>query len=232
MKILIIENGYEIANALNIAFPISSFQAQIVSTNLGQKSIALAGKEAPDIIIMDLLLPDMNGFEALRRIRLSTMVPIIILTALSEETDIIKGLQWGADDYMTKPFKHMELIARIRALMRRQVSPAEETPLSLGPLHFTPVTKQVFNGTAFINLTNTESQLFNELMQNVGKVMTYGHLAARVWGDDYPGAIDSLRVNIRRLRIKLEADPRHPRFIHTRMGVGYFVQDISPPGPH
>jgi two-component system KDP operon response regulator KdpE len=222
MKVLIIEDDKEIVDAISLAFQIRWPEAKVVSTRLGKKGVELVESEAPDIVILDLGLPDINGFEVLRQIRLFSSVPIIILTVRAEETDIVKGLEWGADDYIVKPFRQLELLARVRALIRRR-TPAEEETLVVGPLRLEAATGQLFHNSKEIALTITESRLLSHLMRNAGHVVTHSSLAEVVWGNDYPGATDSLKVHIRRLREKIEADPSHPQLILTKSGVGYFL---------
>ncbi|MBL7165274.1 MAG: response regulator transcription factor, partial [Dehalococcoidales bacterium] len=178
--------------------------------------------ESPDIVILDLGLPDINGFDVLRQIRLFSQVPTIILTVRSDEADIVKGLEWGADDYITKPFRQLEFLARVKALIRRQVG-AEEELIVFGPLRLDPTTGQLNYRGKEIALTVTESQIMAHLMKNGGRAVTHASLAEAVWGDDYPGAADSLKVHIRRLREKVEEAPSNPRLILTRTGVGYFM---------
>jgi two-component system response regulator VicR len=222
MKVLIIEDDKEIVDAISLAFQIRWPEAKVVSTRLGKKGVELVESEAPDIVILDLGLPDINGFEVLRQIRLFSSVPIIILTVRAEETDIVKGLEWGADDYIVKPFRQLELLARVRALIRRR-TPAEEETLVVGPLRLEATTGQLLHNSQEIALTITESRLLSHLMRNAGHVVTHSSLAEAVWGNDYPGATDSLKVHIRRLREKIEADPSHPQLILTKSGVGYFL---------
>ena len=222
MKVLIIEDDKEIVDAISLAFLIRWPEAKVVSTRLGKKGVEQVESEAPDIVILDLGLPDINGFEVLRQIRLFSNVPIIILTVRAEETDIVKGLEWGADDYIVKPFRQLELLARVKALIRR-LTPSEEEPLVVGPLRLDATTGQLFHDSQEIALTITESRLLSHLMRNAGHVVTHSSLAEAIWGNDYPGAADSLKVHIRRLREKIEADPSHPQFILTKAGVGYFL---------
>jgi two-component system KDP operon response regulator KdpE len=222
MKVLIIEDDKEIVDAISLAFLIRWPEAKVVSTRLGKKGVEQVESEAPDIVILDLGLPDINGFEVLRQIRLFSNVPIIILTVRAEETDIVKGLEWGADDYIVKPFRQLELLARVKALIRRH-TPSEEEPLVVGPLRLEATTGQLFHDSQEIALTITESRLLSHLMRNAGHVVTHSSLAEAIWGNDYPGAADSLKVHIRRLREKIEADPSHPQFILTKAGVGYFL---------
>lgn len=221
MKVLVIEDDRDIVEAISLAFKIRWPEARLVSTHLGEKGVELVESESPDVVILDLGLPDMSGFEVLRQIRLFSSVPVIVLTVRAEESDIVKGLEWGADDYITKPFKQLELLSRVQVQMRRQSSTAEATPLSYGTLRFDPSTRQLLYGEKEVNLTATESQIIYQLMKNAGRVVTHAAVAEGVWGVDYPGAIDSLKVYIRRLREKIEEDPSHPKLILTKAGVGY-----------
>jgi two-component system KDP operon response regulator KdpE len=222
MKVLLIEDEREIIEAISLAFQIRWPEAELVSTRLGEKGVELVESEAPDIVILDLGLPDINGFEVLRQIRLFSHVPTIILTVRSDEADIVKGLEWGADDYITKPFRQLEFLARVKALIRRQ-SPSEEETLVSGPLRLDATTGQLYRDGREIALTITESHILGHLMKNAGHVVTHMSLAEAVWGDDYPGVADSLKVHIRRLREKIEVEPSDPQLILTKTGVGYFL---------
>jgi two-component system KDP operon response regulator KdpE len=199
MKALIVEGNPEIAESISLAFQIRWPEAQLVSTYMGKKGIELAESEDPDIIVLDLELPDMSGFEVLKQIRLFSSVPIIVLTARAEEADMVKGLEWGADDYIVKPCGQLELLARVKARIRDRDHFAEEQPLSFGPLLFNPLKRQLMYGKKEINLTAIEAHIIHYLMRMGGRVATYSSLAEDVWGDDYPGSVDSLRVHIRRL---------------------------------
>jgi len=223
MKVLLIEDDKEIIDAVSLTFQIRWPEAKVVSTRLGEKGVELVESEAPDIVILDLGLPDINGFEVLRQIRLFSHVPTIILTVRSDEADVVKGLEWGADDYITKPFRQLEFLARVKALIRRRSPDEEEEPLVYGPLRLDVTSGQLYYDRKEITLTVTESHILNHLMKNAGRVVTHSSLAEAVWGDDYPGATDSLKVHIRRLREKIEADPSHPQLILIRIGVGYFL---------
>lgn len=223
MKVLIIEDDPGIVDAISLAFHMRWPEAKLVSTRLGDEGIGLVESEAPDIVILDLGLPDISGFEVLKQIRLFSAVPVIILTVRAEEADVVKGLEWGADDYVVKPFRQMELLARAKALLRRKTPPGEEPPLVCGPLRFDPSTRQVIYGEKEITLTRTEGHILHHLIKRAGKIVTHSSLAETVWGIDYPGAADSLKVHIRRLREKLEADPSHPQLILTKAGTGYFL---------
>ena len=220
MKALIIEDDRQIIEAISLTFQIRWPEAEVISTHLGEKGIELVESEAPDIVILDLGLPDINGFEVLRRVRLFSHVPIIILTVRADEADIVKGLEWGADDYITKPFRQLEFLARTKALIRRQ-HPSAEATLVCGPLRLDTTAGQLHYDGKEIALTITENHILSHLMKNAGQVVTHASLAEAVWGDSYPGTTDSLKVHIRRLREKIEANPSRPQFILTKTGVGY-----------
>lgn len=221
MKVLIIEDDRDIVEAISLAFQIRWPEAQLASTHLGERGIQLVESEAPDIVILDLGLPDISGFDVLKQVRRFTPVPIIILTVRAEESDIVKGLEWGADDYIVKPFRQLELLARVKALIRRQTPEGEEPPLACGTLHFDPSTCQLVFGDKEIGLTRTQGEILHHLMKNAGRVTTHSRLAEAVWGAEYPGAVDSLKVHIRHLRERIEADPSHPQLILTKPGIGY-----------
>ena len=223
MKVLIVEDDPEIVESISLTFQIHLPEAQLVSTHMGKKGIELAESEAPDIILLNLGLPDMSGFEVLKEIRLFSSVPVIILTARAEEADVAKGLEWGADDYIVKPCGQLELLARTKARVRDRTHFAEESPMSFGPLLFTPPTRQLSYGKKEINLTAIEAHIIHHLMKAGGDVASYSSLAEEAWGEAYPGSVDSLRVHIRRLLEKLEADPSHPQLILSKPGIGYFL---------
>ncbi|KPK23673.1 MAG: chemotaxis protein CheY [Dehalococcoidia bacterium SG8_51_3] len=223
MKILIIEDDRAIVEAISLTLQLNWPDTTLVSAKLGEEGIELLQSEKPDAVILDLGLPDISGFEVLKRIRLFSDVPILILTVRSDESDIVRGLEWGADEYVIKPFRQKELLSRIKLITRRRGAIAEGAPLICGKLQFEPSTGQLFYEGREVNLTPTEVSIMNHLMQNAGRVVTHSGLAEAVWGVDYPDAADSLRVHIRRLRTKLEADPSEPKMVLTRAGMGYML---------
>ena len=222
MKILIIEDDREIVEAISLAFRIRWPEATLVSTHLGGKGVDMVETEAPDLIILDLGLPDISGFDVLKQVRLFSSTPVLILTVRADEVDIVKGLELGADDYVVKPFKQLELLARVKALLRRAPG-IEDLPLVCGPLRYDSSTFQFFRNEIEIKLTRTESQILQHLMTQAGHVVTYSNLAEAVWGEDYPGATDSLKVYIRRLREKIEDDASNPQLILTKASIGYLL---------
>ena len=223
VKALIIEDDPEIVESVSLAFQILWPEVKVYCADQGKKAIDLVESETYSVIILDLGLPDVSGYEVLRQIRCFSPVPVIILTVKSEEGDVVKGLEWGADDFIVKPCGQLELLARVKARMRDKCGYADEAPVTFGTLRFNPLTRQLFHGEKEIRLTAIEAQIVHYLMRNGGRVATYPRLAEDVWGDDYPGSVDSLRVHIRRLREKMEADPSHPELILTKAGVGYYL---------
>ena len=223
MKVLIVEDDYEIVEIISLAFEIRWPEATLVSTHLGEQGIEKVESEKPDVVILDLGLPDISGFDVLKEVRTFSSVPILILTVRGEEADVVKGLEWGADDYMVKPFRQLELLSRIKALTRRASNTNGEKPLVCGDMKFNPATMQLFQGEKEIKLTRTEGNILRRLMANAGQVVVYSNIAESVWGDNYPDAVDSLRVYIRRLREKIEEDPDKPQIILTKSGVGYLM---------
>jgi len=222
MKILIVEDNPEISTAIGVSIQIRWPDCQIITTHLGERGVEMVEKEKPDIVVLDLGLPDISGYEALKRIRLFSLVPVLILTVRSDEDDIVKGLEYGADDYMVKPFRKLELLSRVQALLRRYATFQEsEEPVQCGPLSLNPVTGEMIFKGQDVKLTNTERRVLLHLMRNYGHVVTYSSLAEAVWGGDYPDAANSLKVYIRRLREKMEVDPSDPKLILTTSGIGY-----------
>ncbi|UCG84005.1 MAG: response regulator transcription factor [Dehalococcoidia bacterium] len=227
MKALIIEDDPEIVESVSLAFQMGWPEATLITTHLGKKGLEIMEVENPDIIILDLGLPDIGGFEVLKQTRLFSSVPIIILTAKTDEVDIVKGLEWGADDFLVKPCGQLELLARIKARVREKNNHNNDAPISYGPLYFNPLTRQLMKDTSEIKLTAIEAHIINRLMINSGRVATYSKLAECVWGDDYPGSVDSLRVHIRRLREKIEEEPSQPKIIITKSGIGYSLAKFN-----
>jgi two-component system response regulator VicR len=222
LKILIIEDSKEIVEAISLAVQIRWPDFEILSSNLGERGIELAEKETPDIIILDIGLPDISGFEVLKSVRLFSKVPILILTVRSEEAIIVKGLELGADDYMIKPFKQLELLARVNAIIRRNTPQIEEL-LAVGQMRLDSASLTFTNNQNQISLTRTEATILNQLMRNKGNVVDHATLAEAVWGRDYPDSANALKVHIRRLRQKIELDANDPHVIMTKPGVGYML---------
>ncbi|MDD5095725.1 MAG: response regulator transcription factor [Dehalococcoidia bacterium] len=224
MKVLIIENDPEIAEAISLCFQLRWSEAQIVSCNQGLIAIDLMETEFPDIIILDIGLPDIDGFEVCRRIRRFSDAPIVMLTARDHEYDKVKGLELGADDYITKPFSHVELLARAKSVLRRSTMPTldkGEDPLTVGNVAIDFNTHEVLSDGAEVRLTPTEYSLLCVLARNAGRVIPQQVLLQKVWGSDFSDADDYLKVYIQRLRAKLGDDSLEPALIVCERGVGY-----------
>ena len=222
MKILIIEDSPNVVETISLALEIRWPDIKIIVTSRGEQGIEMTETESPDVIILDLGLPDINGFDVLKRIRLFSNIPIIILTARLDEADIVKGLEWGADDYMIKPFKQLELLARVQGALRRYRH-LNGKVLVCGQLHLDPVSLKLTLDTREIKITRTEGLILGHLMKNAGNVVSYASLGEAMWGADFPEASDSIKVHIRHLREKLEVDPGKPKFIITKPGIGYLL---------
>ncbi len=204
---------------------LESVGFRVVSAPDGISAIQKAETEAPDLVILDLMLPDMDGYEVCRSIREFSTVPIIMLTARREQADKIRGLDKGADDYITKPFDAEELLARVRAQLRRSaLAPAarhHHVPLTLGDLSIDFDQHRVTVGGAEVSLSPTEYRLLSQLASHAGKVLVQEELLKLVWGPEYVDEPEVLRVYVRRLRQKIEDDPSTPKYIITKQGVGY-----------
>ena len=224
MKVVIIEDDPEIVEAVTLCFDLRWPDVEVVSANEGIAGLGSIEKESPDIVILDVGLPDIDGFEVCRRIRLFSDVPVIMLTVKDQEFDKVKGLELGADDYITKPFSHVELLARVKAVLRRSPMPQleeEEEPLIVNNLRIDYACHEVRVDGAKVKLTPMEYRLLHSMARNVGKVIPHSVLLEKVWGRNYVNSNDYLRVYIQRLRGKLRDDPQNSKLIVTERGVGY-----------
>lgn len=224
MKFQIVEDSPQIADAVSMALEMRWPEATLVVANNGEKAIKMAEQEKPDLIILDLGLPDIDGFEVLKEIRLFSNVPIIILTVRDEESDIVKCLERGADDYVTKPFRQLELMSRVQAIMRRHHLVSSQVLPSCETLHFGQSIHVFYVGKTRVSLTSTEGIILSHLLRNAGKVVSLSSLSEVVWGDNYSGSNEAIRVYIRRIRKKIEATPDDPTIIITHPGIGYSIQ--------
>jgi two-component system response regulator VicR len=225
-KILVIEDEQPIAQIL--CFNLEKEGYEVIVAHDGESGLQLALQESPDLILLDLMLPGMDGMEVCKMIRKHEDMPILMLTAKDSELDKVLGLELGADDYITKPFSNRELLARVKANLRRQMKRAE-TPknkeLILGDLKINPESYQVTKRGEEIELTQREFELLLYLVRHMGGVLTREQLLQAVWGYDYFGDVRTVDVTIRRLREKIEDDPSNPIYIITRRGLGYTVRD-------
>ena len=205
---------------------------RVVTAADGLEALAAFEQEAPDLIILDVMMPSMNGFDVCRWIRRVSTIPIIVLTALGEESDKVAAFDLGADDYLTKPFGVGKLFARLKAVQRRARwgrQPPSEATQRFGDIEFDPGRRQVVRGDVETHLTPTEYTLLAELVANVGKVVTHRALLQAVWGPEYGNETEYVRVYVNRLRHKIEADPAAPRQHHHRAERGLLLPALTGP---
>lgn len=212
-----------------IRFSLEQEGMEVDSAFDGEEALSMAKDHEYDIILLDIMLPKMNGLEVCQQIREFSSVPIIMLTAKGEDMDKILGLEYGADDYITKPFNILEVKARIKAIMRRasKQEPKEEKAkvVQVGELKLDCESRRVFIGSREINLTAKEFDVLELLVFNPNKVYSRENLLNIVWGYEYPGDVRTVDVHIRRLREKIETNPSDPKYVHTKWGVGYYFQN-------
>ena len=224
MKVLVIDDSPEVTEAVALCFELRWPHSTIVSALTGNKGVDLVEAESPDIVILDIGLPDIDGFEACRQIRSFSETPIIMLTVRDRDVDVARGLELGADDYITKPFSHIELLARVQAVLRRaQMLPsgAGEPPFLAGDMWIDFNSREVKVKGEAIKLTPTEYSLLYHLVKNAGRVLTHRTILAKVWGPEYTDATNYLKVHIQHLRQKLGDDANSPHYVLTEHGVGY-----------
>ena len=220
MKILAVDDDIQLANI--IAFTLRREGFQVLSAHDGQAALDLWAQEKPDLVLLDVNLPRLDGYEVLRRIRAASRTPVIMLTVRGEEEDTVRGLDLGADDYVTKPFSPTTLLARIRAVLRRAGSVLPADTLAAGDLRLDEDRQEVTVGDAPpAKLTPLEYRLLHVLLVNKGRVLPSDALIEHVWGYEETGDRTLLKQLVRRLRLKVEADPANPRYIETVANVGY-----------
>ena len=229
-KILVVDDEKPISDI--IKFNMAKEGYEVLTAFDGREALEVFAAENPDIIILDLMLPELDGLEVARTIRKTSNVPIIVLSAKDTEFDKVIGLEIGADDYVTKPFSNRELQARVKALLRRsefaadpQLENEADTEIVIGDLHILPDAFLVQKGNKGLDLTHREFELLYHLATHVGQVMTREHLLETVWGYDYFGDVRTVDVTVRRLREKIEDTPGRPEYILTRRGVGYYMRN-------
>ena len=224
LKVVVIDDSPEIIEVVSLCFQLRWSNATVLSAENGNKGLDLIEAENPNIVILDVGLPDMEGFEVLRELRRFSQVPVIMLTVRGEDIDVAKGLELVADDYITKPFSHIELVARVQAIIRRVRGlplASEEKPFISGKLSIDFANHEVKLDGKQVRLTSTESKLLSLLIQNEGRLVTHESLLTKVWGETYMDARDVLRVHIQHLRQKLDDNVESPTIIVTEHGLGY-----------
>ena len=226
--VLIVEDEKGIVDILR--FNLEKEGYAVLTAYDGETGLALAQEKNPDIILLDVMLPKLTGFEVCQQIREFSSVPIVMLTAKGEDMDKILGLEYGADDYITKPFNILEVKARIKAIMRRMEpkrimgEAAASKTVEHGDMRLDCEGRRAFIAGREIGLTAKEFELLELLMANPDKVYSRENLLHLVWGADYPGDVRTVDVHVRRLREKIEPNPSEPRYVHTKWGVGYYFQ--------
>lgn len=223
-KILIVEDETSFSEAISFLLGKEGFETDVAEN--GRIALELFKSHSYDLVLLDLMIPEVSGIEVCRAIRTTSMVPIIMLTAKDSEVDKVVGLELGADDYVTKPYSSRELVARIKAVLRRGTPESADADSSsaiqsAGNIRMDVERHQVTVNGTLINLPLKEFELLEFLMRNEGRVLTRGQLIDRVWGGDYYGDTKTLDVHIKRLRSKIEEDPANPQLIQTIRGLGY-----------
>lgn len=226
-KIVVVDDEKPIADILQ--FNLEKEGYDVLTANDGDEALELILKEVPDLVLLDIMLPGKDGMEICREVRKSHDMPIIMLTAKDDEIDKVLGLELGADDYVTKPFSTRELIARVKANLRRKV-PVEDTKvvdentIKIREIEINLDAYSVKKNGEEVDLTHREFELLIYLAKHPSQVMTREHLLETVWDYDYFGDVRTVDVTVRRLREKIETDSSHPEYIMTRRGVGYFIK--------
>ncbi len=227
MKILIVDDEKLLVKGIKFNFEQDGYICEAAYD--GEEAVKMAKDKSIDLIILDLMLPKIDGLSACQKIREFSTVPIVMLTAKNEDMDKIMGLEYGADDYLTKPFNILELKARVKAILRR-VSHADKKAsdknVTVGLVSLDYNFRRVIIDGKTIELTAKEFDLIDLFISNPGKVYSRENLLDIVWGYDYPGDIRTVDVHVRRLREKIEPNPAQPSFIHTKWGVGYYYKEV------
>ena len=223
-KVLVVDDEKLIVKG--IRFSLEQDGMEVDCAYDGEEALRMAREKEYDIILLDVMLPKLDGFEVCQQLRETSSVPVVMLTAKGDDMDKILGLEYGADDYITKPFNILEVKARIKAIMRR-TSPARQqaaqaSVIEKGDLKLDCESRRLFiNGTE-INLTTREFELLEIMVKNENKVYSRENLLNLVWGKEYPGDVRTVDVHVRRLREKIETNPSEPKYVHTKWGVGYY----------
>ncbi|MEA2574834.1 MAG: two-component system, OmpR family, operon response regulator KdpE [Chloroflexia bacterium] len=224
MKFLVVDDDKAIVEAVTIGLQFQWQDAEVHGAPDGERGLRMFFDVTPDVTLLDVNMPGMSGFELLQRIREVSDAPVLMLTARGDEMSKVKGLELGADDYLTKPFSHLELFARIKAILRRSELPA---PVSSAPSFVSGEVALNFDSRELsvkgqpVKLTPTEYKLLYQLVRNAGRVLPFDMLLSKVWGDEYRGDMDYLKTYISRLRKKLGDDSENPHYILTERSVGY-----------
>ncbi|HLS44760.1 MAG TPA: response regulator transcription factor [Ornithinicoccus sp.] len=220
-RILVVEDEESFSDPLSYMLQKEGYDVAVTET--GPDALSEFDRSGADLVLLDLMLPGLSGVDVCRALRAKSSVPVIMLTAKDSEVDKVVGLEIGADDYVTKPYSGRELLARIKAVLRRQAEPEELVPSTVeaGPVRMDVERHTVSVSGNPVSLPLKEFELLEMLLRNAGRVLTRGQLIDRVWGSDYVGDTKTLDVHVKRLRAKIEPDPGQPRYIVTVRGLGY-----------
>jgi two-component system KDP operon response regulator KdpE len=224
MRILVVDDAPDVVESVRLGFELQWREVEVLGASGGEEALDIVERQKPDIVLLDIGLPDIDGFEVLRQIRAFSDAPVVMLTARDDAMDKVKGLELGADDYVTKPFNHLELMARVRAVLRRVHMPAPTSrapSFRSGALEVDFARHEARLSGERLDLTPTEYKLLYHLVRNAGHVLPHGTLLAKIWGREYVDEVDYIRVYIRRLREKLGDDSERPVYIETERGLGY-----------
>ncbi len=223
-RVLLVEDEESFSDPLSYLLRREGYEVEVAAD--GPTALAAFDRSGADLVLLDLMLPGIPGTEVCRQLRTRSAVPVIMLTAKDSEVDVVVGLELGADDYVTKPYSARELLARVRAVLRRRAEPEDLVPsaVEVGPVRMDVDRHVVTVRGEAVRLPLKEFELLELLLRNAGRVLTRGQLIDRVWGSDYVGDTKTLDVHVKRLRAKVEEDPSDPRFLVTVRGLGYKVE--------
>jgi DNA-binding response OmpR family regulator len=226
-KILLVDDEPQMVDLISYSLQAEDFE--VITAYNGEEALRKVESESPDLLVLDIMLPGIDGFEVCRQIRSHTTIPVLMLTAKKGEIDIISGLELGADDYVTKPFSHRELILRVKVILRRTGFSYSGNTIKVRDLSVDFLRNKVFLHDLEVNLTPTEFKLLTSLINNAGRVLTWEALLKEVWGSDInirEAGRDLVKVTIHRLRNKIEPDPDKPEYVTSVRGIGYRFRDI------
>ncbi|MDI3317819.1 MAG: response regulator [Bacillota bacterium] len=230
-SILVVEDETAIADIIRFNLEEAGYEVRVAPD--GERALREVEAARPDLLVLDLMLPLLDGYAVCKAVRARSEIPILMLTAKDSEEDKVRGLEMGADDYVTKPFSPRELVARVRAILRRrQARPESLTgePLRVGELEIHMARREVLRQGRPVSLTAREYELLEFLALRPGRLFQRDELLREVWGYEYPGDLRTVDVTVRRLREKIEPDPSRPRYLLTRRGAGYLLQEPGAPG--
>jgi len=226
-KILLVDDEPQMVDLISYSLQAEDFE--VITAYNGEEALRKVESESPDLVVLDIMLPGIDGFEVCRQIRSHTTIPVLMLTAKKGEIDIISGLELGADDYVTKPFSHRELILRVKVILRRTGFSYSGNTIKVRDLSVDFLRNKVFLHDLEVNLTPTEFKLLTSLINNAGRVLTWEALLKEVWGSDInirEAGRDLVKVTIHRLRNKIEPDPDKPEYVTSVRGIGFRFRDI------